>query len=436
MTIELSLNTLVSAARIIPATIGLTNFACFTASRLLRPKLPALSETLSSLSSFLPEVGEADDKVAGLFSERISKTDANTDSNLSLLQSPTANGTNIPVQNILPQKEPLIHTPWSKNFENISQNKTLIHDPFNAWLEKFVKITINYKVPLHEKIAVPMNDGTIEHYRIHRKITGGGLVAFALCPDRENSPLSPLIVFRATELDLFAEQAAESIQNDLQPHMGEMGWTANCEKFRNLMNDPAFRNPDQKVKIAGYSLGGVHAQYFIHEHFNNVSHGVFYSNPGIHASIADSFAEKIHKGELQSSLVFQIYRTIGDPLHHFGGKHLGCGVKHPNVNVQLLEIFYPSQTKFDVSLHSRCIFSTHRFDYRVNEYFHPDHLEHLLDVSKRDPISNFFEKFRNTFGAAVSMCIRGITWVGRALSKLLRIKIVRTDNREYTVSFQ
>lgn len=322
---------------------------------------------------------------------------------------------------------------WESNFEEITRNKHIINDPFNAWLEKFVKVTINYKIDFEKLIPVPTKSGAVEYYKIHRKIASNGLLAFALTPAEKTSSLSPIIVFRATETDIFAEEGANSMHNDLDPHLGEPGWEANKEEFKKLMEDPSFKREGQKIKVAGYSLGGVHAQYCILENLEHVSHGVFYNNPSAHSAVADAFAEKIQNTPREKPLLLQIFRTLGDPFHHFGEKHIGCGVDHPNLVTQLFEVEYPNQSMFDLTLHSRRIFDTFRFDYKITEYTEPESLKVLLDNSQRDPITTSLEKGRKIFGKALSFCLSAFTSAVFFLLGLFGLKIHRTHEGVYVI---
>lgn len=431
MAIDLQQNLLISTAKLVPTVVRLMNMACFYTARAYRAahfENIRLAPGLSSLSNYsVDSLDNCDNEIL----ERMSSTFSNRFQQNEMSSSILSNQSFIPPSKISDtDKSPVL---WEKNFDDIVQNKHLINDPFSAWLEQFVKVTINYKISFKKSIPVTTKTGKIEHYKIHRKIASNGLLAFALKPAEKNSSLSPLIVFRATETNIFAEEALASMQNDLDARMGERGWMASQKEFTALMEDPEFRNPDEKVKVAGYSLGGAHAQYFILDHFTNVSYGCFYNNPSVHADVAEEFARRINEEDLQDRLVLQIFRTDGDLFHLFGSKHLGCGVNHPSVSTQLLEIRYPAQQMFDLSLHSRRIFDTDRFDYRVVECVSPRHLIHLLDNTKRDPVSSFLEKTRSKFGRFFSFFIGGIALFIKWLYKTLGFKITRGYKDEYKV---
>lgn len=430
MKLDLELNHLLFPFKVIPTLMKIANRMCFRTFRTYHSAILQNATALNTPSSLTdrtitvnPTPTDTDSKTSSVFFDHVN---GSTEEN-AVLPSSSSLPANV---GVLPNSGSVL---WENNFEDITKNKDIINDPFNAWLERFVKVTINYKVDMDELIPVATKQGTVEHYKIHCKIANNGLLAFALRPVEENATLSPLIVFRATETDIFAEEAINSMHNDLHPRIGEPGWTASKEEFNKLMADPSFRKEGDKVKIAGYSLGGVHAQYCIVEHLPNISHAVFYNNPSAHATVSVEFAEKIQKMELKTPILLQIFRTVGDPFHHFGEKHIGCGVDHPNLVTQLFEVEYPNQSMFDFSLHSKRIFDTSRFDYKITEYTDPLHLKQLLDNSQRDPITTSLEKGRKIFGKVLSCILSATTSLIALTLRLLGIRITRTYDREYIV---
>lgn len=281
--------------------------------------------------------------------------------------------------------------PWSHNFRNVRENRELLNDYWNADLEYLTKVQICNSLEKGAQITLQTSNGPA-NYTVYHKIAAGGLVSYALKPQTPDFP--PLIVFRCTEPDPLGEQAINSIQNDVESNIGEKGWNATKSAFDHLMNDPKFRSAGQKVRVAGYSLGGAHAQHFIAAHHASVSHGVFYNNPSISAETAETFAKTMQNVHRDEPLILQIFRTCGDPFHHFGGKHLGCGVDHPNVQTQLLEMNLPNQQTFDLSLHSKRIFKTENFDYTVSEWTDPELLSRKLDNTRRGPVTMIGEILR------------------------------------------
>ncbi len=313
------------------------------------------------------------------------------------------------IQELPTDKKGSITAPWAANFRQVKANRAFLEDPMNEHLEYLVKVQLCHS--LCEGKELQIGD---KFYIVHRKISGKGLVSYAIKPSGKNPNLQPFILFRCTETNPFKEESFNSVQNDIDPSLGERGWNATKEQFEKLMNDPSFRRKDQKVKIAGYSLGGAHAQYFLSEHHAAVSHGIFYNNPSIKGEIAEKFAKKIETTHRDSPLILQIFRTQGDPFHLFGEKHLGCDLDHPNISVQLLEVDVLNQQNFDLKLHSKRLFKTDQLDYTVNEYINPAHLSKKLNNTKRSPISSFFEALRRKCSGFLSLALYAIRSIFRA----------------------
>lgn len=284
--------------------------------------------------------------------------------------------------------------PWGQNFRNVYNNRHIIEDPFSAELENLVKKVINSPLQIGQIISLRTKANEVIQYKVHAKIAEKGLVSYAFKPVND-SQASPLIVFRGTEPDPFGEESFNSLRNDIEKNLGKTGWICSRKFFNDLLNDETFRSKDQLIDVAGYSLGGAHAQYFIAEHHESVNRGIFYSNPNIDIGTVEKFAESIKNTNRSSQLSFQIFRILGDPVPHFGGKHLGCGTNHPNLHVQLIELDLPYQLGFDVNLHWKKVFDTQDFDYIAKEYTDPDVLAKKLNNHIRDPISSILENLRS-----------------------------------------
>ncbi|HSX13803.1 MAG TPA: hypothetical protein VLE96_05225 [Chlamydiales bacterium] len=289
---------------------------------------------------------------------------------------------------------PATQVPWAHNFQSVHDHRDLLNNSLNADFEYLVKVQVPDGLQKGQKITLQTNDGPVE-YIVYRKIAIDGLVSYAFKPFTENHP--PLIVFRCTEPNFRKEHSFHSMQNDTDPHLGERGWLAARKTFEKLMKDRKFRGKGQKIKVAGYSLGGAHAQYFVAEHHARVSHAIFYNDPSIRADVVEDFAKNVHE-----PIVIQIFRNSGDPFTHFGSKHLGCGVTHSNAQVQLLEIHTPQQDRFNIDQHSKRIFKTDDYNYTVEEFTDPNVLAIKLDHTKRDPITIIAEKIRLFYGNLLS----------------------------------
>ena len=294
--------------------------------------------------------------------------------------------------------------PWKQNFYNVYNNRHLIEDPFSADLENLVKNVINTPLQIGDVISLRSKEHSLLNYKIHAKIAAKGLVSYALKP-LDNPNAAPLVVFRGTEPDPFGEESFNSLRNDIEKNLGKTGWLCSKKFFDELMKDSSFRSEGQLIDVAGYSLGGAHAQYFIAEHHEAVNQGIFYSNPSIDNATAEKFAESIQNSNRSSQLSLQIFRVLGDPVPHFGGKHLGCGTDHPNLHVQLIELDLPHQLGFDVNLHWKKIFNTQEFDYVAKEYTDPEVLSKKLNNHIRDPISSILESLRSRLSNALHFLI-------------------------------
>jgi hypothetical protein len=397
MGIKLSLNHLVNATKYIPVAIKTASCISYQMSRFfdsLRNDTTPSKHSFNATSPSSNTGKKVDFACKDQFEQnQTSKTVQNITYNPHV-------STRIPtIQNTVP---------WCGNFRNVSVHRDLLEDPFNADLEHLVKYRIKHPLYQGQKIEMRTLEGSFASYTVHRKIAGQGLVSYALKPASENANLSPLIVFRGTETNPLKENSFESMQNDVDIHIGEKGWMSARKSFEELMQDPTFRNAGEKIKVAGYSLGGAHAQYFVSEYHREVSHGIFYNDPSIQGQITEKFAGEIEESHRDEPLILQIFRTQGDPFHHFGDKHLGCNVDHPNVSTQLLEISVPNQYHFDTALHSKRIFDTEQFDYTVREFTDPSQLSRKLDNAKRDPVTSLLETLRQKLSCFLSSALAAI----------------------------
>lgn len=299
---------------------------------------------------------------------------------------------------------------------------------FPSWLERISKVTVNRELIEGQLIPAPGQDGLIDYYKVYRKVSGDGLIAYALRPAVGNSTLKPLLVFRPTQWAFSNEDAVLSYFNDVQRNVGEMGWKASEKKLKVLMSDPKFRRDDEKVTVAGYSLGGAHAQYFLAEHGDNISHAVFYADPSVDDSIAEQFAEKMNAMPRRAEpLNIQIFRLRGDFCHYVGGKHVGWGINHPDVNIQLMEIDHDNKKTRAFKLHSHRIFDNCSFPYQMQCYEDSQQLFNHLDNSKRGPDVFWYERMRRLWGGVAFISFYSISEVVNLFSSVFGIRILRSS---------
>ncbi len=376
---------------------------------------PSLSTLGQGVSDFQPGLGQNTQKNSWSFSDvgrRIKAWISNNSTlqNISNLFSWMArNASNpLPALSTLDQRSKLYPPPHAfappSVSNNIQAHRDLLRDPGNADLEVFVKKTICESLQKDQTFKMKREDGGVDTYTVYKKIAGKGLVSYALTPDRNDLP--PLLVFRCTEPDFSKEMSLESIQNDFNVRLGQSGWNAVKGHFDNLMNDQTFRPSNQKIKVAGYSLGGVHAQHFIAKHHENVKHGIFYSAPSAPSDVARNFAKEINSANRRDDpLTLQIFRTTGDVCHHVGDKQLGCGVNTPNARVTLFEASIPGDEGISIfpsktlEKHAKLVCDKNKVDFKIVVTTDPKDLERELNNIKRKP---YLEFFRVLIGPSVS----------------------------------
>ena len=298
-----------------------------------------------------------------------------------------------------------------------------------AWLERFSKVTVNRELIEDQLLPAPGLDGRIDYYKVYRKIaTGDGLVAYALKPATANSTLKPLIVFRPSQFTPSNEDAFETYMNDVQPSIGMMGWKPAIPHFRQLMQDPHFRRNNEKVSIAGYSLGGAHAQYFLAEHVDNVARATFYNDPSVNNATAERFAYKMRTAPARTEpLEVELYRTQRDICHYTGGKHVIWGVDRPDVRIRLMEIDHANKKITALSLHAYRIFDNTSFPYKRQCIEGARELFNHLDNTKRGPNVLWYERTRRVWGRIAYISFYCLSEIIKAISWALGIKLLRSS---------
>jgi hypothetical protein len=300
---------------------------------------------------------------------------------------------------------------------------------YPAWLERFCKVAVNRELLEGQLIPAPGQDGRIDYYKVHRKIAAGdGLVAYALKPAASDSTLKPLISFRPSQWAFSNEDAFETYLNDVQVNVGELGWNSAKQLFDQLMRDPHFRRPNEKVSIAGYSLGGAHAQRFLEFHYENVGYAVFYCDPSVDDATAERIRDKINAMPRRNEpLNAQIFRMKGDFCHYVGGKHAGWGVVHPDVNIQLMEIDHENKKVSALYLHSHRIFDNNTFPYHMECVENTEQLFNRLDNSKRGPDVFWYERMRRLWGGVAFFSFYSLSEMIKLVSWIFGVRILRSS---------
>ena len=303
------------------------------------------------------------------------------------------------------------------------------HLSFPAWMERFSKVIVNRELVEGQVIPAPGQDGRVDYYKVYRKIaTGDGLVSYALKPAASDSTLKPIIFFRASQWAISNQDAFETYLNDVQPNVGEMGWTPAKRLFDLLMQDTHFRRNNEKVSVAGYSLGGAHAQRFLEVHYENVAHAVFYNDPSVDAETAERLAEKANRMPRRAEpLNIQIFRMKGDFCTYVGGKHAGWGINHPDVNIQLMELDSENKTASAFYLHSHRIFDNTSFPYQMQLYENTEELFNHLDNTKRGPDVFWYERMRYLSGGVAFIAFRALAELIKFTSAMLGVRLLRSS---------
>ncbi len=298
-----------------------------------------------------------------------------------------------------------------------------------AYRERLTKIITNRELIEGQIIPAPGHDGHVDYYKVYRKVaTGDGLVAYALSPATNNSTLKPLIVFRPSQWALSNEDTFETYLNDVQLNIGEMGWKGAAAEFEKLMSDPHFRRNNEKISISGYSLGGAQAQRFLAVHADHVSYAVFYNDPSVDDETAEKFAQRMNSmGRRGEPLNIQIFRMKGDFCDYIGGKHLGWGVDHPDVNIQLMEGNFDDKKAAAFKLHSHRVFDNTTFPYYMQRYDDTQQLFDRLDNSKRGPDVLWYERMRRIWGKVTFASIYSLSVVVKFISWALGVRILRSS---------
>jgi pimeloyl-ACP methyl ester carboxylesterase len=304
---------------------------------------------------------------------------------------------------------------------------------FSAWQERLTKVIVNRELLEGQLVPAPGHDGHIDYYKVYKKIsTGDGLVAYAFRPAANNSTLQPMLVFRSSQWAFSNEDAFETYLNDAQANVGEMGWKASSSIFGQLMTDAHFRRNNEKISVAGFSLGGAHAQHFLANHADNVARAVFYNNPSVDEGTAERFAERMKQVPRRTEpLNIQIFRMRGDFCDHVGGKHLGWGVNRPDVNIQLMEVDHENKKVAAFTLHSHRIFDNTIFPYQMQRTEDTQQLFNHLDNSKRGPDVFWYEKMHRCWGKTVFFFLYGLSKAVKFISAVFRIKILRSSTDPY-----
>ncbi len=300
---------------------------------------------------------------------------------------------------------------------------------FESWLERFSKCVVSYELEEKQLIPAPGINGQTAFYKVHQKIIGYGLVAYALKPVGKNTLLKPYIVFRPTQTNLSRLDAVETYLNDFELHIGRSGYQHNKHKFDQLMTNKKFCSDRNKIGIAGYSLGGVYAQRFLIDYWGKVSEAVFYNDPSVEKDLAELFANTMNaQPPNKAPLKLTIVRVEGDLIHYIGDKHVGWGITHPNVSVRVLKFDRSDRQNTKSQLHATRVFDTVDRDYTMYVIHQPQELRNDLDNARRGNAFAWYQKIHRVWGRVISFFLGGIMLICKGIGAIFKIKILRSGH--------
>lgn len=267
--------------------------------------------------------------------------------------------------------------------------------------------------------TVPVGGHDVCYFTVHKiLVTGEGLVALAMKPITESGAKKhpPFLVFRAAQMYYTGLDALSTWVNNCEWNVGLSGYTSGKEKLQELMTDPEFRSPDQRIQVMGFSLGGVHAQRFVCDYVEDVEEAIFFNDLAIEEETADRFAEKVRAWpEDHPKVKFTVYRADEDHYAYFGDVHVGKGCNdHPAFDLDYVEIFSNIEFPPGGFLHTFRFFS--QKDSCELKTFKGKEADEKLYCSRQSNFIRCMELLRKTLGVFV---LYPIFWISRFISKNL-----------------
>jgi hypothetical protein len=294
---------------------------------------------------------------------------------------------------------------------------------------------------LEEGMIVPALLGR-DYYYVYRKINQEGLVGYALKPISKDSEEKPILCFRPTQMNLSAvDHVLSTFLEDLDHKgVGCPGFSAAKKELSALMKDEGFRKAKEQIIIAGYSLGGAHAQHFLasEDNWKNVFRAFFFNDPGVDQNTAHRFARKINHPDVAHlpKPVLSLFRTKGDLADHHGEKHVGEGVLPFSGAKMELTLSIPSlfASRLDRHFTRYLDRDVERIYFDLND---PKH-HHLLNNAKRGDRVRFWEPLRRWIGylarPLISFCLFLYeVWMGR--KSFLSLLVFNKRKKKTSVNF-
>lgn len=211
----------------------------------------------------------------------------------------------------------------SKQIFNIDQLQEVLSKLFGtSFLEEGMRIQLPALVNPQNNTEVVTNTGC---YRVFRKISKEGLMAFALEPIGAPDFVKPMILFRPTALSSNEKDALKTIAEDMHDEVGKPGFEAAREELESLIMNTGFIPAGQKGWVSGFSLGGAHAARLLAFNPNKFSKAFFFNDPSTEKAVSEEFAVKMmassHSAE--NPLDIRIFHTHKDDVTLAGSMHIG-----------------------------------------------------------------------------------------------------------------
>ncbi|NGX45238.1 MAG: hypothetical protein K940chlam2_00383 [Chlamydiae bacterium] len=274
------------------------------------------------------------------------------------------------------------------------------HLDWETYMERLTMAINGHEIPEGTVIPAPgFPKGSPDFYEVYQVVAGKGLYAIALKPCSFKSALPPLLCFRCTQSSLGAIDAVHTWTNNAQKNIGEKGYTACKEALTELLQDRAF-NPNGKITLAAYSLGGAHGGLFFRDHWRSVDNAYFYRSVHNTEGVAEQLASEINQlpPAFPGPSIY-IDRVTGDWASYAGYRHVGHGITHLGTWIRVREFdlgFIPKNFAEWFNLHSmRALDLKAQPPKRL--YFR-DELFHELDNKLRGETIKQYEKLRRTLG--------------------------------------
>ncbi|MFI5333706.1 MAG: hypothetical protein ACHQT8_00890, partial [Chlamydiales bacterium] len=310
------------------------------------------------------------------------------------------------------------------------------------WVDRMAKVFSSMEMEVGELIPVPSHGG-VDQYVVFNKIgTGDGLVAYALKSVAQDSDLLPLLIFRPSQSAVFAaEDAVETLFNDMEANIGETGYNAARERFRSLLTDPvlgSFFLNNRRLRLFAYSLGSSQAQRFLRDFWQHVDEAILINGPSIDRASAQAFADEMNRENVfygRAPLKLRIYRNRLDIADRAGEVHLGWGVAQESpLQIELVE-FQNAPILSVLGSHSYRSFEPAHwprvqsaeaigFPHRYERH----ELNRQLDNFQRGPEIEWYERTRQFWGTQVLYTVvYGLYIFLKTLLGIFNIRLFRSS---------